>query len=405
MSELSADHEPRELELLRELRSDGDELSDEQFALGLARLEREIDGSSRAGRRPRPRATRARRRGALWAGVGIVAAGALAGVMLVVTPSPVVPQDSPAEASELLHRAAERVLEDEQLIQPGQYWRVEERWEGMGSAMDKSIDPVPEAVNFWSTSTNVVYTSAVPGEPAVRRQGPMSSEGLVGPTPYPEAEAEQRVADFLQQRWDEDPHEFLLSGEDTLSGAPSEGGADALKQYIMETTCGATCDVDDWEAFLYEDPAELDAAVSTGFTREVRTFGLLTTLIGDPSKAAALRSAAFEVLAELRGVRITGTDVAVGERRGVEIAWDEAFGRTSDWYLVIDPDTAEIIGTREAVNAHPDAKLDYPWAEPADTVFSVAFETSIVDEIPPFEQDFGLQNPNPVADAMSAPAG
>lgn len=131
------------LQLLRRTREDGIDPSDDDLARGLARLEQEIAASGEPRTAPTgtpaPRRRR-RRRAALLAGAGIIAAGAFAGVTLVLTPSPVLgpiaAPDPHAQAVAMLERAADEALGAGAELQAGQFLRVGIRSEGISSQWD-----------------------------------------------------------------------------------------------------------------------------------------------------------------------------------------------------------------------------------------------------------------------------
>jgi hypothetical protein len=113
-------------------------------------------------------------------------------------------------------------------------------------------------------------------------------------------------------------------------------------------------------------------------------FGRILFLLGSYPLPAELRSALYQVLTQLDGVRLVGDATDVAGRRGVSITWDGASDGASNEAMqtrsehILDPDTGQVLGYRRVLTATvPGSSLV------AGTVMDeVAFETAVVDSRP-----------------------
>lgn len=165
------------------------EMSEESFARGLAQFERTIEASAQLSPGPKPRARRFGRRGIFWAGAGVVAFGAAAGIVLVATPAPVLapvlgpatPQASHAEAVELLQRAADEALAAAVPLQSGQYLRMSCEATGIASMSSANgfADGAPPTGLRRESSRQVTYVPADQEEEVVFHLSPTYDEEVI----------------------------------------------------------------------------------------------------------------------------------------------------------------------------------------------------------------------------------
>ncbi|UOR03301.1 hypothetical protein MUN77_08480 [Leucobacter allii] len=382
----AAGSEPSELDLLRELRADPGELEADRFALGLARLERDIaagaGGRARGGASTRPGARRAPagrargRRRALVLGAGVLAVGAVAGVVLVATPAPLLqpvlgpaaPQDPHAEAVALLQRAADAALSAEPEVLPGQYLKVSCRTTGLAFPNSEAFLFEGKSPEAWMRhSTNQVnYVPPRATDLQVTRVSPdYDTEVVAGDFPEAAGAAEAVPYDGEQASAPGEYFETRLPAE-ALSGGflmpdePSELEEVALRMW-------EELKIDEFE---YTPQQELPNALIPYLRHTM------------PQE---IRAEAFRLLSEQPGVRLqayAGDDARIGASdtdakvvtfspvQGVEIQ------------LIFDVQRARMLGSQEVLTSEDPTK---PGVAVGEVLSAAACSTSIVDEIPDIE--------------------
>lgn len=253
-----------------------------------------------------------------------------------------------ATAAEVLHRAAdETVRASDPTVGPGQYLRVSTKRESQAS--------------FGNANE---YSALVPYTITVYRPADVSAE-------------------WTQVRTSGEPTRFFPAGSATEAAAAwkQEGLA-----YPTETSRGAGGVIDGYDltpahlAEMPRDPGALYTWVSEHATGSVSHEEAMTTLIGDDLATglvpADLRSAMYEVLAEIPGTTITHDAVTLDGRTGTAIGRDEPNRDGEHSEIVIDPGTGAYLGSRTLTGSA--SRL---W--PAGTVSdSSSVTTTVVDGIP-----------------------
>ncbi|WP_449279827.1 hypothetical protein [Leucobacter sp. GX0328] len=368
-----------ELRLIRSARSGAEtEMSDDEFARGLAAFERTIEASSQGSHRAgsQARRSRRRRRGLIWTGAGVVAVGALAGVALVATPAPVLspvlgpatPKESHAEAVELLQRAADEALADGTELQPGQYLKMSCELTGISPmyTADGFADGNPPTGLMRVSEKQAAYVPDNDSAETVFHLSPKyDTEVVFGEYPDTESpvpfDGERALAPGEYQESILPPGQFFAGV--TIPENPSELESVALRQW------------EDGLAEFYPD---------SHFTPEQTLSRALFPYLSNVMPRE-IRAEAFRLLSQQAGARM----VALSED---DLSFDTAGSDTrvvafevlenTETQLVFDVERAQFIGQREVLVAPTD---DYPNMQVGDTVGSSACTTSIVDEIPDIE--------------------
>lgn len=357
---------------------------------GLARFERDlahsIAGTAESSTRVR---ARSRRRRMTWAGIGVIAAGAIAGVAIVATPAPVLgpiaPVDTSAQAAELLGRAADQALVADAELAPGQYLRVVSRSEGLDSmwnvddfqnegepaALEKSQY---EAATYLPADTDAPYTvrqSATFGrqliypsggdlELQVREQFAVVEDAVTGPSAEPAPGAEN------DDTWPR-------GAAEGRSQAPTD--VDALREYVL-------------------DEARQRETDDTPISSEKRAIAYgAWSIAADQSLPAALRAAAYRLLATDSDLEVTyfagydairewasPTDSTISIGAGTSVSIQILPDVITQ--LIFDDATGRLIGTRDVLER---VSREYPGFAPGDVIGASAISTTIVDEIPDTE--------------------
>lgn len=383
------------LQLLRRTREDGIDPSDDDLARGLARLEQEIAASGEPRTAPTgtpaPRRRR-RRRAALLAGAGIIAAGAFAGVTLVLTPSPVLgpiaAPDPHAQAVAMLERAADEALGAGAELQAGQFLRVGIRSEGISSQWDARTmgRGAPVALVRSVTDTAWYYPADENGSQISRDSRPYGHE-VVYPTG--DSESERAVRDEV------------AAANATVAADPE---APEVSEHEWNPADMATRhEVPANPAELRESIAEqarVMLAERPGQTEEGLALELTMGYAAEPSQPRGVRAAALRLLSESPrvvaegfagytapaqvGAGESGLSIAAGMSVSIRMSLPGAGAGTIevDERLIFDADTARLIGTRTTLAVPSD---EYP-GFPVGAVISATSRTaSVVDWLPEVE--------------------
>ena len=365
-----------ELRLIRSARSGAEtEMSDDEFARGLAAFERTIEASSQGSHRAgsQARRSRRRRRGLIWTGAGVVAVGALAGVALVATPAPVLspvlgpatPKESHAEAVELLQRAADEALADGTELQPGQYLKRSCRVIGVTfpSTPETLFEGQPPTVwerrsmntaNYFpadDSDDHVVRTSPEYGTEAIAGDWPDEPEGV----PY-------------------DGKSALNPGEYFEMRVPAD---QASPGFVVPDTAAQLQDValKQWEEMQRQD---------VEYSEDQALPNALLPYFND-TMPQEIRAEAFRLLSEQPGVRsqeFSGNDAELGIKNteGRIVSFEIRDGHAIE--MIFDVKHARLIGTRNVLTA-PDPST--PGLEIGEVLNAIACTASVVDEIPDIE--------------------
>ncbi|RGE18039.1 hypothetical protein [Leucobacter sp. wl10] len=319
-----------EFETLRRLRPDV-EPSEESLARGKARLERAIQEEQKARHRAALPVKTRPGRSRVWLPVlGAGLAAAAVAVFSVIVPFS---GQTPAEAAELLYKAADDARFDALQLDPGSFLEVET------SAMELTIlgaaDPSEES-GYLSRQT---ITSYIPPDRDSDWIVQTSAPELVNTLPGTDAAGTDAQAEAdLAERAETDP-----PGVMRWPGGRPAPTADDL----------ANPDPIDTDAQILDAPRDPDELL-TYITQELGTkgrpsdaavFEWLRPVLADPSLPADLRAAAFDALASLDSVTISSESAAIEGAEGVGITFDDQSGDTRD-ELVLDRDSGRFLGYR-----------------------------------------------------------
>ena len=364
--------------------------SGDDVVRGLARFERDL-AQSVAGTVKSPTRVRARsrRRRMTWAGIGVIAAGAVAGVAIVATPAPVLgpiaPADTSAQAAELLGRAADQALAADAELAPGQYLRVASRSEGLGSSWNVNdyVNEGEPAALVKSQMEVAMYLPADHDAPYTVRQSADYGRQLV----YP-------LGGHLERQVRE---EFAVV-DDAVTGpsadpAPRAENDDTWPRGAAEGRSQAPTDVDGLRAYVLEEARqrETDEIPVTSEKRAI-AYGAWS-IAADQSLPGDLRAAAYRLLA-------TDSDLEVTYFAGYDASREWASPKDSTisigagtsvsihvlpdviTQLIFDDATGRLIGTRDVLER---VSREYPGFAPGDVIGASVIHTTIVDEIPDTE--------------------
>ncbi|MBC8091804.1 MAG: CU044_5270 family protein, partial [Pseudonocardia sp.] len=110
----------------------------------------------------------------------------------------------------------------------------------------------------------------------------------------------------------------------------------------------------DPSALLDRITREAENAPDEGKTLAEEQFIRAVTLLSDPDAPPTLRSAVFQVMPQIDGVRLLGPSTDGLGRRGVAIAGSIGFGQRTE--LIIEPDVGRVLGERTVVTDNDPAR-------------------------------------------------
>lgn len=346
-----------DLTLLRSVRSDVPEASDDVLNNGRAALFNRINesGSSKARRRPK------RRAGLRWAGAGIGVAGATAIVAGLVVTNVVGLAGwrggaEPA-AAEVLHSAALATIENsDPVLSAGQYLRVDT------AAVYGNTTQLPDAttVSYLTITHDQLYVPADRSDDWVWVRGLREPYETFGP----------ESAQVAEEQW---------------AGVVAERGADYKE--VLRAPKGAFYSYEnlhspDRLAALPRDPYLLlnhiyKTTIGQGNSADGQALVWITDTLRFGAVPAELRAALYNAAAMIPGVEITQQRANLNGTNGIAIGrLEEANGIRQD--LIIDPGTGQLIGERQVLT-HGDDQSGFP----VGTAISwTAITTEVVNAAP-----------------------
>ncbi|WP_156316705.1 hypothetical protein [Leucobacter japonicus] len=368
----------------------GVEPGDDDLVRGFARFERDLarslSGDVESSTRVR---ARARRKRTTWAGIGVIAAGAIAGVTLVATPAPVfgpiAPADTSAQAAELLGRAADQALAADAELAPGQYLRVASRSEGIGSSWNVNdyVNEGEPAALVKSQMEVATYLPADHDAPYTVRQSADYGRQLVYPLG---GDLERQVRE-----------EFAVV-DDAVTGpsaepAPGAENDDTWPRGVEAGRSQAPTDVDGLRAYVLGEARQRENGDSP-ISSEQRAIAYgAWSIVADQSLPGELRAAAYRLLAtdsELEVTYFAGYDatqewnspadstisIGAGTSVSIRVLPDVVT------QLIFDDATGRLIGTRDVLER---VSREYPGFVPGDVIGASEISTTVVEGIPDTE--------------------
>jgi hypothetical protein len=333
-------------------------------------------------------ARQARRRWLRPAGAAIAAvlATALAVSLLLHGPAPVTQdQDAvlaaaePAAVKVLTTAAAAAARASEPAFGPGKYWYVRERGTRVGTNFDQAGSPKSY---FWRRPYESETWWASDGE--TRHRETLGRAQLLGPAeravwvangrpklPGPEV---RRYEERLRDRSDG----WLPLTYEQIIELPTDPArlTDAVSERLYAGQPMASCEVPaDW------DRRPLGPCPHRPVT-DVDRFGAIVFLLTHYPLPAELRSALYQALTRLDGIKLTGEVTDLAGRRGVGVTIgpleEERVPRRT--VMIFDPATGRLLGSRSVLAAEVPG-----WRLTPGTVMEEAtfVEMSVVDSPPP----------------------
>ncbi|QIM17896.1 hypothetical protein G7066_02905 [Leucobacter coleopterorum] len=364
-------HNDRDMEMLRQLRGQETDMTDEAFVKGRARLERDMEASSHQSRAANARGSRSRRRrvpvkvrGAAL--VGFVAVAATAVVVSVALPGPQVTETPAAAtpAAALLKKAAHNIEVSDPTLKPGQYLRLVKTTENISADysdpayFDESRTDenayIDQGVHYRVGITQITYVPADPSGDWIQRRGDPKFLGLVRPLNDPRAEEIARTAaegdSFLTRG--SGTEEVLPGGmppltpdELAMPGAVADRAAEkalyekaphdpaALRKYIEDANASMV-------AYSDDDGNEIAAPESD-------IVKWLIPVLSNLAQPAGLRAAGLELLADLECTELVPDPSAPDDdtRVAVNLYCDEGDDSEAH-YMVFEKKTGLVLGYR-----------------------------------------------------------